>query len=310
MLRLPTVGMRRSVKKHNIDLNAVCDWIEGTVLFDGEAISIEDAVDQLIDNEVYDEQDFARERLGDAWDELGRRERWMGRGSSIRVMGQRVSPQQAWRDNPAHSFCLALAYARWYPDWADKFGSDYTDQGVLFESLTKESLEVMFPQWIIHSTGWSRSQTVTINDVVEDVATRLSEEIGEVEVWTSEKAKEAGLDLLCYRPYDDDRVGVPVYLLQCASGTDWIDKLHKPDLKIWKRIVRFVAEPRKAFAMPFAVDNQEFIRRCNVVDGPFIDRYRLLAAGRDNPDWVSLDLKESIIRWLEPRVVQLPRLDS
>jgi len=308
VLRLPTVGMRRSVEKHNIDLNAVCDWIEGNVLFESETISIEDVVDQLIDNEVYDEQDFARERLSDAWDELERREHWMGNGTSIKIVGQRVIPYRAWQDNPAYSFCLALAYARWYPDWAAQFGSNYTIQGVLFEELTKASLEVMFPQWIIHRTGWSQSNAVTISDVVEDVATRLSEEIGEVEAWTSEKAKEAGLDLLCYRSYEDGRVGVPVYLLQCASGKDWTNKLHTPDLKIWKRVVRFVAEPRKAFAMPFAVDNEEFVRRCNVVDGPFIDRYRLLAAGRDDPDWVPADLRERIVRWLEPRLAQLPQI--
>lgn len=310
MLRIPTVGMRRSIEKHNIDLNAICDWIEGNVLFESETVSIEDAedaVDQLIDNEVYDEQDFARERLVDAWDELGRRERWMGSGSSINVVGQRVMPHRTWRESPAHSFCLALAYAKWYPDWATQFGSTYTTQGDLFEALTKESLEIMFPQWVIHRTGWTYANAVTINDVVEDVETRLSEEIGQVEVWTDEKAKEAGLDILCYRSYEDGHVGAPVYLVQCASGNDWKEKLRTPDLKIWKRIVRFVAEPKKAFAMPFAIDDEEFVRRCNVVDGPLIERYRLFAAGREDPDWVSSELQREIVQWLEPRVAQLPR---
>ncbi len=308
MLLLPTVGMRRSVERHNIDFSALCDWVEGSVLFEGENISIEDVIDQLVDNEVYDEQDFARERLVDVWYELERRERWMGGGSSIQVAGQRVIPRRAWRESPAHSFCLALAYARLYPDWARHFGSNYTVQGDLFEALTQESLQMMFPTWVIHRTGWTQANAVTINDVVEDVATRLCEEVGQVEVWTDEKAKEAGLDLLCYRSYDDGRVGVPVYLVQCASGGDWKDKLRTPDLKIWKRIVRFVAEPRKAFAIPFAIDDDEFVRRCNVVDGPFIERYRLLAAGRSNPEWVSSGLRDSIVQWLEPRVAQLPRL--
>ncbi len=97
-LRLPTVGMRRSIQHHNIDLNAVCDWIEGNALFEGETISIEDAVDQLVDNGVYEVQDYARTRLGDAWDELARRAQWMGRGTSIKVVGQRVIPDRtrAW----------------------------------------------------------------------------------------------------------------------------------------------------------------------------------------------------------------------
>lgn len=308
MLELPTVGMRPSVHAHNVDFGALCDWLEGCILFDGADISTSDVVDNLIENDIYEEQDFAREIVDASWSEMRRRQAWMGNGASIKIEGQRLIPRCPWQDSPAHSFCLALSYAAWYPQWTRQFGSDYTTQGDLFEKLTQESLKVMFPQWVIHHTGWRRANPVTISDVVQEVATHLNEAMGEVTVWTEEKAKDAGLDLLCYRSYGDGRVGVPVYLLQCASGRDWTDKLHTPDLKIWKRIVRFVAEPKKAFAMPFAVEDEEFIRRCNVVDGPFLDRYRLLAAGRDKANWVSRQLRSSIIAWVEPRIAQLPRL--
>ena len=34
MLALPDNGMARSIYKHNIRLDILCDWIEGSILFD------------------------------------------------------------------------------------------------------------------------------------------------------------------------------------------------------------------------------------------------------------------------------------
>src|SRR5205823_3869050 len=100
-----------------------------------------------------------------------------------------------------------------------------------------------------------------------------------------------GLDLLCYRPYDDGRVGVPVFLVQCASGQDWESKLDTPKLKIWAKIVDFASTPKKAFAMPFTLEDWDFTRKCNDNDGMLMDRYRLLAAGRARPNWISSRLR-------------------
>ena len=94
--------------------------------------------------------------------------------------------------------------------------------------------------------------------------------------------------------------------MQCASGKHWIDKLHEPDLDVWTKIVLFAAKPRKAFAIPFALLEEEFMRRCNQVDGMLLDRYRLLGAGRYNTEWVPDCLKDEIIDWITPRLKTLP----
>ncbi len=41
-----------------------------------------------------------------------------------------------------------------------------------------------------------------------------------------------------------------------------------------------------------------------------LDRYRLLSPGRTEPEWESRELKRAIIRWLEPKIGQLPRDDE
>ncbi len=311
MLGLPVVGIARSVSEHNVELDILCDWIEGSVLFedDGE-LSASQIVDALCESGFYDEQDFAWEMVSDAWRELKRRRDCLGVGWPIGISELELKRLGKWQDFSAHSFCIVLSYAKCYPEWAKEFGSDFTEQGALFEALTKESLKVLFPDWEINSTGWTHAHPSKLGEVVREIAMRLGEPLGEVDLWTSEKAHEAGLDILCYRPFPDGRVGVPVILLQCASGKRWDEKLHTPKLEIWKKLVSFASEPKKGFAMPYSLSDKEFRRSCILVNGMLLDRYRLLSPGRSNRDWISGDLKTALVRWLEPRVVRLPYLED
>jgi hypothetical protein len=147
----------------------------------------------------------------------------------------------------------------WYPQWAGSFGSDHTEQGDLFEALKKDSLEKLFPGWTTHRTGWTPNNPVNLADAASRVATLLGELPGNLEQWANRRAHEEGLDIVFFRSLDDERVGVPVFLLQCASGSNWRHKLKSPDLETWTKLVDFAAKPKKAFSMPFALsDNREF----------------------------------------------------
>ena len=308
MLALPERGIARSVEAHNVELDVLADWIEASVLFQEEPeISGAELVDLLCETQIYEQQAFAWERMGDAWAELRRRQDCLGGFSPLTIEPHRITRLTPWRDTPAHSFCVVLSLAKWYPKWASRFGHNYTEQGELFELVTRASLERLLPGWRFHLTGWARTRTNKLGAVVKDIAALLGESIGKIERWTKPTANEAGLDLLCYRPFVDARVGVPVYLLQCASGADWESKLHTPRLEIWRRLVEFAATPRKAFSTPFAFLDTDFVRNCVLVDGLLIDRYRLLSAGRDNLNWITAELRARLVAWLEPRVTQLPR---
>lgn len=316
MLALPTVGFSQPTGippdiKHNIKLNLLCDWIEGSVLFDSEDLSTIDVVDILTEEGIYDDQDLASEIVMTAWNELKRRLGWIGDGTPFSFVRQRIKSVSSWQENPAHSFCVLLSMPQCYKDWSTHLRrGDYIEQGRLFESLTKASIENQFSDWEIYQTGWSRTNTVKLSDVVDEIASQLGEIKGDIEPWENPDGNEAGLDLLCYQPFPDNRVGIPVYLMQCASGGNWIDKLYTPDLNVWTKIIHFAATPRKAFAIPFALLDEEFKNRCNRVDGMLLDRYRLLAAANHNKQWVSDSLKAEIIDWVTPRVKTLPRNDQ
>lgn len=307
MLTIPTRGVSRSIKKHNVDLEVFCDWIEGSILFvDGE-LSSTDIVDALREDNIYESQDMATVMVGNAWAELKRRAQCIEPGVAFTISGRRISRQFAsWEETPAQSFCLLLSLAKWYRDWAETFGRDYTEQGALFEDLTKESLERLFGGWTIHQTGWARTRVNKLRPVVEDIASQLGEDVGKIERWTRLKANDAGLDIVCFRPFSDKRAGIPVYLMQCASGGDWDGKLHTPRLSTWNRLIEFTVPPQKAFATPFAFSEDDFRINSNNVEGILLDRCRLLSVEVAEADWVSAALAKRIIAWCTPRIARLP----
>ena len=298
MLVIPTKGFGREVQ-----LDIFCDWIEGSIVFDEEELSQIDIVDVLLEEEIYNNQDSAHQMVTNAWIELQNRSRWIGNGCVFIIDNQWLRRKAQWKETPAHIFCILSSLASSYDWWISEFGRDYTEQGELFEQLTKESLEAQFgSNWIIYQTGWTRTNTVRLKEVVNEVIVRLGENPGDIELWDHSNAKEMGLDLLCYKPFPDKRIGIPVYLMQCASGGNWKSKLYTPDLNVWNDLVRFRNQPVKAFSTPFSFLDEQFKQNCVFVKGLLMDRCRLLCASRYNQDWVSETLKGRIIAWADPRV--------
>src|SRR5207302_4544547 len=202
MLSIPSYGVHRSVTTHNINISVFCDWLEGCVLFQEDRdLSGSDVIDHLVETQIYSTQNLAWELLADAWRELRRRQNLLGAGYPVAVGERRLTRIREWRGTPAYAFCLILAFAKWYPSWARQFGKDHTAQGELFESLAKESLQKLFSGWVVHATGWRRSQTKKLANVVSEVVKLLSEGAGERLRWTKPSANDAGLDLLLFRPF-------------------------------------------------------------------------------------------------------------
>jgi hypothetical protein len=306
MLKIPSKGFSRSVTRHNVDIGLCCDWLEASALFLQENFTATDVVDVLRENEVYATQEFAWQFIEDVFQHLRVRAKVFGEGYPITPVDHRIELRGTVQEFSAYAFCLALSLPPFYPEWARAFGANFNAQGELFERLTAESVQASLSGWDVHTTGWSRTNTTNLTAVVKHVAGLLGESTGDIARWSKAKAKEAGLDLLCFRAFPDGRVGVPVYMVQCASGADWMEKLNTPDLNIWTKLISFAAKPKKAFAMPFALDDDDFIYRTAIVNGLLLDRHRLLAPGQAQRDWISAALSNDLVAWVTPRVAALP----
>ena len=306
-----TSGFRRSAKSHNTEISVLADWMEASALFSSEArISGAEMVDTLVSEEIYDSQDFCWEAVDNGLAELRRRSK-LNPGFSLSVVSRRVDRVvPTWKDAPAHAFLLLLTLAQRYDKWRKVMPIDYLKQGELFEELTKESLANQLPDWVISPTGWSRANPTTLPQLVAQIAGELGEVQGNVGEWTDPAAKEAGLDLLCYRPFADAQVGIPLLMLQCASG-DWNQpgKIKTPDLELWIKLVQFASKPKKAFATHFSFSKKEFRMVAGKVDGILLDRYRLLGH-KPESDWVSTRLRKGLLAWVGRRATKLGNLSA
>lgn len=309
MISLPSKGIAVSSTRHNVDSYIICDWIEASALFLGKEVTGPDVVDILVENNVYKSQSFAWEMVSDVFSTLEIRSKLLGDGYPLQPTAEGYEAKGEWEDYAPYAFCLMLSLAKSHGTWIkESFGPDYTKQGELFELLTAEAVKISLSGWKVHPTGWTRTRTVKIKQVVEDLCAQVNEAAGDVLRWTAATAKEAGLDLVSWRPFADGNVGVPVYLWQCASGMDWVQKRKTPDLALWGRIVSWAVTPRRAMAMPFALSETDIRHHSVAIEGLLLDRHRLLEPGLDRRDWISDPLKEQIIDWLWPRAAVLPLL--
>ncbi|MCH8043540.1 MAG: hypothetical protein IID44_07455 [Planctomycetes bacterium] len=311
MLELPSKGFYVSVNEHNVRFDILVDWIEGCITFSDDVLSQSDVIDVLCENGIYREQDYAAEMVGNAWEELRRRLECIGDGRPFKVISRRLHRIHEWNLVPAYSFCLTLSLKECYPTWAKSFGNDYTQQGDLFERLTVECLDHL--GWETLRTGWDPAHPAKIKEVVAAVADHIGEPEmeGEVEKWMSKGANEEGLDVVCSDPFYDGRGGRPLFFFQCASGTNWDDKLHTPSLEVWHRVISYTTRPQRGFSVPFALLEDDFQRSAGRINGMFLDRYRLLAPSYEGEiGWTSKDLHRKLNAWLRPRIKKLPQADA
>ena len=78
-------------------------------------------VDSLCENQIYQSQDFALVRVGDAWNELERRAASLGEATPYEVVGRRIRRLVSWDECPTFSFCMLLSIQLLYRRWAKQF---------------------------------------------------------------------------------------------------------------------------------------------------------------------------------------------
>lgn len=313
MLDIPTKGFGISVNKHNVELGCMCDWIEGCITFSADAISLSEIVDSLCENGIYRSQDFAKEHVGNAFTELTRRAGCLGQGAPYQVQSLRLVRLHEWEDVPAFAFCLMLSLQLLYHDsFRKKSGSDYTQQGLLFERLTVASLDRL--GWTTHSTAWSKQASQSIRQRVEALAGHLREphRADAIDRWTEEDAKDGGLDVVCHLGFADHWPGRPLLYVQCASGENWREKRATPNLALWGKLLDVATSPRRGISIPFALLEDEFRKAANY-DKLYLvlDRHRLCVPRNDvEANWLPGDLVNDLNAWTQSRIEALPLADA
>ena len=295
-------GFLQSARERNIEGSLFLDWLEATNMFLEEELSQTDVVDHLLQEQIIEDPDNAAEFVLSAWAAIGQRLSWLGPYSPIVFRDRWMIRQMGWQDVPAYSYCLVVCSGSQYGDWHTTFGPNYTEQGRLFESITKAAMESRFRGWRFLQTGWSRDNASKLASVIDDLVLAIHEHRGNAHDYLDENAKDAGVDLVWQLEFADARGGAPIYLAQCASGNNWVDKVNEPSIREWTKIVDFAVPPNKAFSLPFSLSERELRRQSNRAGGLLVDRYRLLAQDVSEDTWIPGLLRGELIDWLDPRI--------
>ena len=267
-----------------------------------EELSQTAVVDHLVQEQIVENQQSAAEFVHSAWAALQVRLSWLGSYNPIVFKDRWMVRRLDWQVVPAYSYCLVVSLGSKYDDWHASFGTNYTDQGRLFESITKAAMEARFSGWTFLQTGWSRDNTPKLAVVIDDLISAIDERKGNTGGYLDLNAKDAGVDLVWHLRFADSRGGAPIYLAQCASGKNWPEKVNEPNINEWTKIVDFATPPNKAFSLPFSLSERELRRQSNRAGGLLVDRYRLLAQEVSEDAWIPGPLPRELIDWLDPRI--------
>ncbi len=199
----------------------------------------------------------------------------------------RVVSDAPWQDAAPYAFCLALSLSKAYPAWWQAFGHDFGPQGKLFEDLTAEAVAATFTGWEVHQTGWSATEPNHIATVVRNVA----ELIGEVTERSGggQRNAQRKRDSTCFALSRSQTIARASRSCCSSAPAAKIGSLSSisPSFASGTRSSLSRSILKKALAMPFALDANDFRNHANIVNGLLLDRDRLLAPGRANGNWTS-----------------------
>lgn len=120
--------------------------------------------------------------------------------------------------------------------------------------------------------------------------------------------KDAGVDVVVWRRFADDRRGFPALLAQCTVQLAWQDKISDVKIELWMKWIDFdTVPPQKALIIPFAVnrDDPRWDDR-TVSAGIIVDRLRLLELLNDLSDEALAALiDQPTMEWIQRELASL-----
>lgn len=311
MLKIPEVGFDKSKTESNVNCNVSADWIEASILFDDPQMTRGDFVDLLLEEQICEagNQDLAHQITDEAWQELERRRQWGGLPETVQLTSDKIVGLDGWQHDVVRSFFVLLAIQRIFPDWAGEWCA-YVTQGNLFEKVVERICPAFFPGWKTYRAGWSPENTKVVREIVDDLRDRINVTGAmDLDRWVGPYDKDGGLDVVCYRDFHDERDGLPLYFLQCASGKNWRTKIRTPDADLWYKWLNSAVRPSTGIVAPFVIDDWELRRAALKGQIVVFDRIRAVGAAREKGVVIEPELRDEVIGWMTPRVNDLPRGD-
>lgn len=185
------------------------EWIELNLLKNSQPISKSTIISLIPQPDDDDDLSEVMESLIDSWfSELIDRNYNLPT-SFYELKGNTIYPNYSWMEYPEYFLCLYFSYA----------GASHDPNGTkLFERISANTIK-NFIGGEIFTFGFPSNKN--LNDFLNDVVPVCYEERG---VRANNDYKDDGVDVLCYKTFDDNKSSNLYVLLQCAAGNNWKSK--------------------------------------------------------------------------------------
>jgi hypothetical protein len=168
-----------------------------------------------------------------------------------------------------------------------------------FEKLTEKCLENFFgPKTQTVNFGYpsSSGRPSDFTEAVKWFSQISSIKLGNA--YRSPRMKDGGVDLFVWRNFSDSRSGIPLLLVQCTIGEDFINKIGDIDIRLWANWLSTDIEPLIALAVPNFVTKQEIWDEITA-RGILLDRGRLIELNSGNHLELANESKTYLTRVLD-----------
>ena len=261
----------------------LADWLElQALLADDKNASFSDLRRELVrmgipEDEEIDEEIF----VDDAFSELEDRSAACTESYPFEIGNSILQAQENLTPYWAYIFCLFIS-------WRGADRSEALRQPTqLFEEVAAvaakgyvagESLKFGFPR---------RTLPRNFTEALRKVCQELGEGGGPRQRPSSPNAKDAGLDLIAWKPFPDERQAKIILFGQCAAGGNWEGKLSELQPKVFidtHLLEAPVVDPLRGFFTPFRVRKIDWYEKAKQA-GILFDRCRIshCAYGQDPP---------------------------
>ncbi len=272
---------------------SLADWVEVKTLWDpdgnGSQVELKKSLQMSGTTDALDDEDESTSRV-EAWEDPCEaavegafseiEDRYHACGSGGGAYPFAVSREFVARDGHTHESVYAFLLL------LSRFGHSAGPKGLhgeqLFEDLCACAAEAYLGGE--HSGvksyvfGFPRRLAPSgFRPALDDLCGALGEGGGSRERPQTASQKDAGLDIVAWRSFEDERAGKLIAFGQCATGSNWKDKLVDLQPTDWCTLWmqdRPAVYPIRLFFVPHRVSHRDWFFRC-VQGGILFDRCRI-----------------------------------
>lgn len=254
------------------DVGLVADWIELNVVYTQSPLS-KATLSSLLEGALGSEPSEAF--LSSVWDELALRIGLYGDNAPIGIEPLIVLPNISENARPEYVMCLILSLVG--------NSSNPTPTGKLFERVVREAVQNYING---NAIVFGHPDKLTIQEVCQLTNERFRQEL-------PARYKDRGLDIIAWRPFNDERGNQVVILMQCAGGKNWTSKTGDIVLRSWEDKIAFGCTPTRGFATVVTISNQERFEEVSFEAGLLFDRPRIYRSTTN----LNEELREELRKW-------------